>query len=461
MPNLVRRSPVLGTYDPNRFLITLGPKFALVNLPDLSPRLLDDGQLSVLFHEYVHYIQNIATPAGYHGFRRALDLWRLFRETVNSDGISEGSDALAPERRKWVAQYLAIADRFDGQLEPDWTDDFAPDAFQIEEVDVSPKDLPIGTGTSRLTSLTLLGTATDVAGETETFSYQLGEIGITEGIAYELDQIVAAGEAGNQVPEYDAPPFPYQVLRKFCERECPGLDALGAVRFGCLSLLSNDPAGALVDLCAMYSREISTATSPSALLEDIHRRSTEILSLTDAIIATDISDHDAAFQNAGSIGRSVAFLNGLFRQCLLRRKSDPFLELSALAANGNVDRARLQNLLASILPCTVLQQRKGSKHVIGRDILLDFHNQAPPLSDALAVLHCAQDFLFAHLGTDRVKPTREAGPSMCPFYSCCNLAMRREAPTNCKRRPWRAATWTGWSSDPCWYGAAVQLSVRS
>jgi hypothetical protein len=460
MPNSLRRSPALGTYAPNRFLITLGPEFALVNLPDLSPRRLDDDQLSVFFHEYVHYIQNVATPAGYHGFRRALDLWWLFRETVTSDGISEGSDALAPERRKWVAQYLAIADQFDGQLVPDWTDGFAPDTFEIEEVEVSSKDLPIGTGTSRLTSLTLLGTATNVAGETGTFSYQLGEIGITEGIAYELDQIVAAGESGDHIPVYGAPPFPYQVLRKFCERECPGLDALGAVRLGCLSLLSNDPAGALVDLCAIYSQEISTAASPSALLKDIHRRSTEILSLTDAVIATDISDHEAAFQNAGSIGRSVAFLHDLFRQSLLRRKSNPFLELSALGPDGNVDRAQLHNLLASILPCTVLQQRIGSKHVIGRDILLDFHNQAPTLSDDLAVLHCAQDFLFAHLGTNSVTPTHAAGPSMCPFYSCCNLEMRREAPTNCKKRPWRAATWTGWSGDQCWYGVAVRLSMQ-
>ncbi len=434
-----RRSTDLGSYSPNRFMITLGPKFHMVNASDLSPKDLDDDQLSILFHEYIHYLQNISTVAGYHGFRRYLDLWRLFAETVGEDGTSAGSDALSKTHQQWVFQYLAIAYEFDGEWEPDWPDGFDPNSFEIEDFEVIPHELPIGDQTALVSAVTLYGRAVQDSMTVEEFAFQIGEVSISEGIAYELDQIVAAGEQGGKTPKYPSPPFPYEILRKFCELRCPGIDTLSVIRLGCLSLLSNDPAGALADLCMLYAQGIQSS-SPESVIDRIHGNSTQIRELiTDAILKTDIPQHDEEFQGHGSLSRAVKFIHGLFRRSLQRRLVDPFIELNALSRDSRVDRQRLNDLLVSIPPCTVRQEGRGSKHRISRDSLLNFG----PLESAdadLSVLHCAQHFLLAHLGPDRLLPSKKARSSPCPFYSCCSLAMRREASSNCKSRPWRAAT---------------------
>src|SRR5690242_20263499 len=117
-----RRSNILGEYAPDRFMISLGPNAAFVDRSTLAPLPLDATCVSVLFHEYLHYLQNITTPAGYHSFRRALEVWRLFRETVGPGGTSAGSASLTSERAEWVAQYLAVGDAFNGEVEVDLPD---------------------------------------------------------------------------------------------------------------------------------------------------------------------------------------------------------------------------------------------------------------------------------------------------------------------------------------------------
>src|SRR5258708_30919327 len=151
-------SQILGTYAPDRFLITLPAAFGIVNPSDLTLNELDNDQLSVLFHEYVHYLQNIATPAGFHSFHRALDLYRLFRETVNPDCTSAGSKVMPEERQIWVRQYLSLADAFDGEVEPEWSaPDFVPDSFAIEACETTVREMPLQSTFASVTEVIVTG----------------------------------------------------------------------------------------------------------------------------------------------------------------------------------------------------------------------------------------------------------------------------------------------------------------
>jgi hypothetical protein len=82
MPRRKLRSDVLGTYAPERFLITLPPEFGIVDPADMALNRMDEDGLSVLFLEYVHYLQNISTPAGFHAFYRALELGGSFAKRL-------------------------------------------------------------------------------------------------------------------------------------------------------------------------------------------------------------------------------------------------------------------------------------------------------------------------------------------------------------------------------------------
>jgi hypothetical protein len=457
------RSIVLGTYAPDRFRITLGPEVPIVDATTLRLLPLDNDRLSVLFHEYAHYLQNIATPAGYHSFRKALDLWRLFKETVDPDGSSRGSDALAPEKADWVSQFLAITRAFDGQVEPDLPKHVEAVSFTIAGVARSALTFQLGPATSLISDVQLTGEIKDKAGSKLPFEYHLGAIAVMEGVAHELDQIVARGVTGSDSPTYQPPPFPYHVLRKFILHLLPAADTVTILRLGCLSLLSNDPAGALSDLCDFVGSKVAKKISFSAAMDDIFKTSTQIHALTDhAILAVDIPEHDSAFCNAGTLGLAVLHVNERFRRYLAARKINPFLELLALTENGNVDYDGIRRLFEQIPPCAVLQESTGSDNTLGRDLLWASDDSGFALRDEMAVLHSALHLMLSHLGKDSILETKYIDPCQCPFYTCCSLSLRRKNPGICKRKPWEAAHWPGWpDGERCWYGAAVLASTRA
>jgi hypothetical protein len=207
MPRGTLRSDVLGTYAPERFLIALPPQFGIVNPADMAINRMDEKGLSVLFHEYVHYLQNISTPAGFHAFYRTLELWRLFRETVRPDCTSAGSLNLARERQTWIEQYLTLGDALDGDVDFEWSDaGLQPDRIVIENCDAQEIERPLGAMWTTVTEVILSGRATSGSGNDEQFSYAFGTIAIMEGIAFELDQIVGAGENAAKAPQ-SAPIF--------------------------------------------------------------------------------------------------------------------------------------------------------------------------------------------------------------------------------------------------------------
>ena len=291
MSNMPRQSDVLGEYAPDRFMITLSPDHPIVDPTTFKLLPLNDDTISVVFHEYSHYLQNIATVAGYHSFRRSISLWRLFTETVGPEGTSKGSDSLTPERSEWVAQYLAIAGRFDGDDEVNLPKTLKIQSFRITGITRTPFEPRLGTGTVLLTQVILRG---EVSGRTNAkmpFEYHFGTIAIMEGLAHELDQIVAFGVDGRRTLKYVAPPFPYHALRELVAYVLPGADPISILRLGCLSLMSNDPAGALMDLCELTAARISYGMPLAVAIDNVVETCSErIEALTDAVLAHDIPE---------------------------------------------------------------------------------------------------------------------------------------------------------------------------
>jgi hypothetical protein len=453
-----RRSNILGEYAPDRFMITLGQDAAFIDPSTLVPLPLDNDRVSILFHEYVHYLQNIATAAGYHSFRRALDGWRLFRETVGTDGSCAGSASLPPERAEWVAQYLAIGDMFDGDVDVDLPDTFVVDSFDIDEVNAVPVAMPIGTLTAHVTTVTFRGTARDPKGATEPYEYHFGTVAVMEGVAYELDQIVARGASGKGTPKYPSPPFPYHVLRKLITHHFPNADTRSVLRMGCLALMSNDPAGAISDLCRIAVEKLARGASLEEAIDQVD--ATQIHDLNDAIRSVDIPDHEHAFQG-GTLGKGIAYVHGLFKEHLAARKYEPCLELAAVRSDERVDFDGVRKLFERIRPCMVLQQGRGSDSKLGRDLLWVNGDHGFNVRDELAVLHCALHFMSSHLGQDCFVESADAESSACPFYTCCSLPLRTKSPGICKRRPWKSFSWHGWpTTERCWYASAVASSAK-
>jgi hypothetical protein len=440
-------------------MMWLGPEFRLINPTTFQTESMSAKQLSVLFHEYTHYLQNIATVAGFHAFHRAISLWRLFRETMGADCKSNGSSVLPPARQEWVEQYLALADAFDGDDDV-FHYDFDPDQCIVERHDVMECDRPLGDMVTRVTEVVVSGHALNAdTGATETFNYRFGVIAIMEGIAYEIDQVVGAGTDGNGTP-LSSPIFPYQILRKLAERLSPGIPVDAILRLACLSLSTNDPAGVLVDLFDRYNLETTGGRSSKEAIESI-QRTPNYHDLTEAILLHDIPALEREFPGGGKLERGIRRILIMYRRLLALRQNEPFIELSAIsAATGTVDFDEIRKLFGSVPRCTTLQENEGDEHDMGRDFLLPPEDEPESSDDEFATLHCAIDLLLSHREIDEIAPTDTLNESACPFYTCCKLEMRRSAPESCWTTPWAAATWPGWpAGKTCWYGAATRASV--
>ena len=226
------------------------------------------------------------------------------------------------ERQAWAQQYLSLADVFDGEDEIVWTeDDFIPDTLVIEACNATVLEKPLGEMLTRVTEVIVSGRASEAdTGATERYRYAFGVIAIMEGIAYELDQIVAAGTKGTKNPEHSAPLFPYHLLREVARWKCLGIQMDATLHLASLSLLSNDPAGALLDIFDRYNILCGNGLSPAGAIERIYDEAADIRRLIDAVLSTDIPELEKTFANAGALGRGVGQILQRYRELLRLRQ---------------------------------------------------------------------------------------------------------------------------------------------
>ena len=102
------KSQTLGSYAPDRFLITLSTKHRLVDRRSLRRKPFTDQTLAVFFHEYIHYLHNVSTARGFWEYNRMLGLWAFFRRTVGGSRESDGSGALGRQDRGSIAALTAV-----------------------------------------------------------------------------------------------------------------------------------------------------------------------------------------------------------------------------------------------------------------------------------------------------------------------------------------------------------------
>jgi hypothetical protein len=286
-----------------------------------------------------------------------------------------------------------------------------------------------------------------------------GQLCIEEGIAYEIDRMVAGGGPG--IPAADnAPPFPYLVLRALAlTRSHVALHRIDVVALATLSLLTTDPATNFLAMLDDFSTRRTAGETATQAHDGIRPHSEEAIGL---ILDHDLPSIVAQYQGRGLIQYAVEYLADRYESLLRRRLVDPFFDIRPFAHNS-FDRPSLERLFRESLPCDTIQSLPGDEHVLTRDLLVTFG--APPErwarlgyrpADFLRTLECQVDYVFAHLDHDGFLSSTDA-ESCCPFYTVCGLPLRRGHPDICRESPWRA--FDPGSPRHCWYGTAVASTL--
>ena len=457
---------VLGSYFSHEFCIELAHDKRLVDAAGRPIDPLPAETLAVFGHEYFHYLQNISTVSGFAGYHATQQLLAIFSKTIDRSGRSRGSVALEDDDQRRVAEIVDYLDAVEGEGAPEAIDD--PDEVaslvSVREPELHQRVLPMGGGDVTLSELVVTCSVRMVDGAQRDVDYRLGILAIEEGMAFEIDRILA-GVDGAVVDQDAAPPFPYFALRRLAEHLNPGgVERAAVIACAVLALLANDAARALHD----GLRDLGQRRQRGEPLQDALRAVEEALRPhREGCIRTilqDIEGLKAMHAGRGLSDTAMARAGQLFGTLLTRRLRDPFWDVRPFSRN-DVDNGQLTRLLRTAEPCLVIQ-RNPDDQTQPADADRPLHDwllasgaggdeEKAFARNALPVLQCQVHYVRAHLEGDVLVPSGQVpeDDATCPFYRACSLQLRRDHPDVCKRSPWRILEQS--PDETCWYGAAV------
>jgi len=468
-----RWSEAAGSYSPNAFSIQLPSSTSVIDPVSLQLIQNNPENLSVLVHEYWHYIQNLTTVAGLISLVLQQHFVAAFSETLYdmADGTSVGSNAVGGDLPARVQELIEIFQAREGDLalptiEQEEVRSFRITSVHEDEYDLSFRNIPVPL---RKIVLDIEVEMSDGSNDTEQLVF--GQACVEEGIAYLVDRMVAGEGTGSIGPE-NAPPFPYRILRELAlTGSTADMTSVEIASLGTLALLTPDPAGIFLELRDGYAHARSAGRSIIESLDEVWQ---QMRSNVEVIIQV-IEQHEipsllAMHQGRGLVEIAFEWLARQYMSLLQKRRLHPLFDLYPFANNG-LNRVALSNLLRTLLPCDIVIGQAGGLHDVERDILISFgmpglFAHGYRLSDLLRTLEAQQHFVLSHLGRDGFLTTEEvendraelpdSEVSACPFYSSCGLELRQTHSEICFRRPWRIFDQT---RPNCWYGTAVSCTL--
>jgi len=473
---IVNKDNTAGVYHTNRFCITLPPitdifdetGFKLGNLSVADNR----DKFSSFIHEYYHYLHNLSTVSGFMSFLIFQELLAIFWKCLNSSGISEGQVNFTSTDEAFVTELLAEMKYYNGDTEsPQHIDQDRIQSCKIVNL-LETKNIRTikGKDVEKETIIITFAIQYDT-GNSVSFDYQFGDNAIDEGIAYEIDRFVAAATtpAGGSIIDDNAPQFPYLVLRYLSEYIVhSGMPIISRISCAKLALLTANPGKAFVSLLKDYEniKAAEPAIEEKVILDRLWKNiQTTAIQAIDTLLNIEIPSLEKMHESRGIIGPTMKKLMQMFRSLLTGRKDNPFFDLYPFM-NNKCDLPMLEFLLNTIVPCSIIQERKGDDNSIERDILLSFtpkkeqeieiDSDKYTLSNLFAPLNTQLCYLLSHITLSGFVQSNPDDENKCPFYTCCNLPHRKANQEVCKREPWKAYIDNG---NNCWYGTAVASTL--
>lgn len=445
----------IAGYLPEKLIIRLGTEIRIVDSIGSPVSFPTPAAFAVFMHEYMHYLHNISTVCGLCGFMNTLELWRLFRRTIDPAGFSVGSSQLDSATQEHLERLLHVLVAGRSVQEPSLRTVATPVCVEILSATLEAK--VEDHGGSVLSTFACEAEVTDDRGTAERCRIEIGIPEIMEAAAWLLERRLASALAPDTA-ESPVPVFPYKLVSALADHLLPGIPRETILACVLAAMQSSDPSDGLQQILGIAKKATDQGRDPLGAIRIV---AAEIVTTNESTLLQCLARIEAEFAGNGIMAVAIRTILSTARDALARRRSNPFFEIE-LVDDLAARRLSIDTLMTQLPSCAVLQRSTGQQHDLQRDLLavfLPLNADGSDPEDGLRVTHAVFDFMGRHATTRALMATESLSLRPCPFYTCCDLQLRKVNPGTCSCSPWHSADWQGWDErGRCWYGTAVAIT---
>lgn len=440
-----------GSYIPDSMVIKLGKALDAFADP-LTPKGFEKPEtFGIFFHEWIHYLHNVSTIVGISALQNLIKLWQIFRFSFEPGGFSAGSDPLPSDAAVMVTElqkYLGGSRKRHFSTLDKLT---SLNNVTVTDIVLEPQGTAIST--LRCTIHVL-----EQDGHDQVHTAHIGTNEILENVAWLLEKklVNALGGASNlSLPTVT----PYRIVEAAASLKVPEQDDDVIIACMLSALQDSDPPSVLLDRFEIVKDALEKQVSPIAELAKMTKLQ---LANNETWMENCLCGIEASFPVDEPMARAVRDLVATVRRNMQFRRDDPFFEFSIIE-KLRANSATFDDEIRRYGACAVIQERSGYEDDIQRDLMYCFTDRTEDETDPQVgwrIIHAAFRFLGLHTSVTGFMPTINIKAIACPFYTICDLSLRKAEPEICRTSPWISVDWATWEpkGDRCWYGTAIYVT---
>jgi hypothetical protein len=408
---------------------------------------LQHYNFAALFHEYIHYLHELSTVIGNANIPLDLSSKSIFSRNFNPDLKSAESFGVTDRiQRENLVKIIVTQGTINGSgAEVLNGGKFVqPTGIRYDKQEVSfPHNDEFASGKIDIPIVEFNG----FNGSLFYGKLSFGKFFIYEGIAYELDREAERNVKGWDKLDDNQKATEYTVLRQLAAYIFPEAERRTVLSLAVLSLQYIDCGRTFIlfleKVKKQYESGLNQMTSVNLLKEEV--REMLLLRRSDFLAAQE--EYKNIFKGRAQLIKAFSFLTEKTGFLYDERIKNPTFEVDLVFEN------RHQDLLDILQSCDFMYIFSDEDEFM-RDFLGTTLEEET--SQALKALLSYDHYHKKHqtfLGTSRVEAE---GDHKCPFYHCCDLALRKSHSEICQKNPWRIFEISANSDNQfCWYGQGV------
>jgi len=439
---------VLASYEPDLMVIKINK--------DFKPLSNEDGkiipfksleEISIFFHEWIHFIHNSSTLIGLTLFNSYIGLWKIFRFTY-ADGQPvevELDEDLKIQLKNLIEFKNAIRlgskeQRLNNKKNKD---------ISISETELFTQ----GNSEFKYSFIKSKVLIQHKDGYVDTIDVDIKTHEILENCAFLLEKKIALGELDEAcLDDGSTQILPYRIVELFIESRISELSFNEKICCMIASLQSPNPPEALDNILTLIIDSKSSKEIKDMQVIDIVKLWSDSQIKNNKIFITKFSQYiEDSFPVDEPIGNAIKYVVKTFIQNISFREEDAFFELKIIDECRN-DILKFDEAIRQYKGCTIIKENSGDKDKIQKDIMYSLTHSAQ--TEDWQVFYSAIHFIKAHMMADGSKRTPTIS-AKCPFYTICPLDLRKNEPDICANTPWEAEK-LGNGKELCWYAWGVR-----